>query len=525
VSPDGRTVSVVFLDKRNAADGHNFVDCYTAVSLDGGVTWQPNLRLSELSSDIRYAKRTSSGYMLGDYLAVAPGLSSDQPCVAIWCDTRSGDADPVVTRFMPTAAADYSAWSLVRGVSANFTDDTDGDGVPNYLEYLQGTNPRVAESGDIVDVGNVVDGARMVAWVERTGVVRAGISDGLATATFPNFTTGQFSGSGLLPGATDDPLLPSPPTLDGSRWRGVRIPAGPGQAFAATTAVKLSTGLPVRAAQVFSTAGTDARLVNLSSRARVGSGTDALIVGFVVDGPKSVLVRAAGPALSAFGVTGTLADPRIALVAPGSDFALANDNWSQGGLAPDLFARLGAFPFQTASLDAALVASLTPRSYTATITGANSTAGIALVEAYDADATPGLPSNPRLVNLSIRGNVGTGANALIAGFTVNGTQPRRFLLRAIGPALTALNVDGALADPLLTVVRGDTVVATNDDWEICRNAAAVSATAARVGAFALPSASRDAALLMTLTPGAYTVVVTGVDGGSGIALVEVYDAD
>jgi len=272
---------------------------------------------------------------------------------------------------------------------------------------------------------------------------------------------------------------------------------------------------------------TTSRLINLSTRGQVGTGASQMIVGFVVNGSKSILVRAAGPALAGFGVGGLLADPRLSLVSgdPAALGVSANDNWQQGGATAALFARLGAFPFANGSLDAALVQPLPAQSYTALVSGANNGTGVALVEAYDADAVPGAPTNPRLVNLSTRGNVGTGDNALIAGFVVTGTQPRRMLIRAIGPSLAQFGLGGLLADPQLTLFQGATRIAANDDWEISRSSAAIAATAQRVGAFPLNPASLDAALLITLAPGSYTVLVSGVDGLTGLALVEVYDAD
>jgi hypothetical protein len=250
-------------------------------------------------------------------------------------------------------------------------------------------------------------------------------------------------------------------------------------------------------------------------------------VGFAVDGRKSVLLRAAGPALAGLGVSGALADPRLSLIAGGSRGTelAANDNWSQGGARPLDFARVGAFPFAPASLDAAVIELLPTGPYTALVADANGTAGISLVEVYDADSTPGRAAGPRFVNLSTRGWAAAGDDALIAGFVVSGTQPRRLLLRAIGPTLAALGVDGFLSDPLLTIYRGRTPIAANDDWEISRSAAAIAVTAQRVGAFPLDAASLDAALLLTLAPGPYTAIVSSSDGRSGIALIEIYDAD
>jgi hypothetical protein len=246
-----------------------------------------------------------------------------------------------------------------------------------------------------------------------------------------------------------------------------------------------------------------------------------------VDGRKSVLLRAAGPALLSLGVSNAVADPRLSLIAGanrGSELA-ANDNWNQASVGPADFARLGAFPFAAGSLDSAMMQQLPADSYTAIAAGVNGTTGVTLVEAYDADATPGRPAGPRLLNLSTRGIAAGGDDALIAGFVVSGTQPRRLLLRAIGPALASLGVDGFLTDPTLTVFRGRIPIATNDDWEISRSAAAIAATAQRVGAFALGAAGLDAALLLTLAPGPYTAIVSGADGRAGIALIEIYDAD
>jgi hypothetical protein len=270
---------------------------------------------------------------------------------------------------------------------------------------------------------------------------------------------------------------------------------------------------------------TDSRLVNLSTRGYSETGANEMIVGFVLSGNKSMLIRAAGPALAGFGVEGALPDPRLTLAAPASDFRRTNDNWGQSEATGSLFSRLGAFPFPNGSRDAALALQLGAQNYTVAIADAAGIGGLTLVEAYDADAAPGTPSNPRLLNLSTRGAVGPGARALIAGFAFGGTQPRRVLIRAIGPGLAQFQVPDPLADPGLTLFRREVPIAANDDWEIGRSPAAIAATARGVGAFPLARGSLDAALLITLAPGAYTVVVSGADVRPGTALVEIYDAD
>ncbi len=128
-----------------------------------------------------------------------------------------------------------------------------------------------------------------------------------------------------------------------------------------------------------------------------------------------------------------------------------------------------------------------------------------------------------LINLSTRAFVGTGADLLIPGFVINGVAPKTILVRAVGPTLAALGVTGVLADPRVSILQGSTTLATNDDWEANPDLAAVVAATSQVGAFALQARSKDAALIVTLRPGAYTAQVSGAANTTGVALVEVYE--
>jgi len=135
------------------------------------------------------------------------------------------------------------------------------------------------------------------------------------------------------------------------------------------------------------------------------------------------------------------------------------------------------------------------------------------------------PGSSKLSNISTRGFVGTGSSGLIAGFVVDGSSPKMVLVRASGPAIAAapFNVPGTLPDPLLQVYSGSAVIASNRGWG---GNAPVAAAAAEVGAFAWSDpSSNDAALLMTLSPGAYTAIVSGAGGDTGVSLVEVYDVE
>lgn len=274
---------------------------------------------------------------------------------------------------------------------------------------------------------------------------------------------------------------------------------------------------------VFQTASdVPGRLANLSVRTRAGTGDQTLITGFAVTGTstKSILVRAVGPTLSVFGLSGVLADPLVEIAPLGAANIATNDNWGGTPALTSAFASVGAFALSgPGSADAALIFSPAAGAYTAKVTGVGGRTGTALVEVYDA----GEGNATRLSNVSARTQVGTGADALIVGVVVNGNVPKRLLIRAVGPTLGAFGVSGTLADPVLVVrpLGSDTIVATNDNW---RGTTALKATFASVGAFGFASdTSADAAVAIELPPGAYTATVTGKGDTTGVALVEVYE--
>lgn len=251
-------------------------------------------------------------------------------------------------------------------------------------------------------------------------------------------------------------------------------------------------------------------LANLSVRTTLAA-AQRVIVGVVVSGgTREVLLRGAGPALVPLGVATAMPDPRLE-VFRGQAMVDQNDDWADA-LAP-VFTAVGAFPFVAGSRDAALLQSL-GGAHTVQASGPNG--GTVLVEGYDA-ATGG---DGWLVNLSSRNRVGTGADVLIAGFHIAGTGVKRVLIRGIGPGLAALGVPGTLADPRLDVFDPTgAIVESNDNWD-----SALAATFASVGAFALPTASRDAAVVVALEAGrGYTAQVSGVAGTTGEALVEIYE--
>lgn len=266
------------------------------------------------------------------------------------------------------------------------------------------------------------------------------------------------------------------------------------------------------------------RLRQVSTRAKVGSGDSVAIVGFTLTGsaPDNVLLRAIGPALKNFGVTSLLANPRLD-VYRGSSLVASNVGWSSpyGADIALSAAQAGAFPLQTTQADSALHLSLPSGSYTAVMSSATGdTTGVGLLEVYDLS---GGSAGQRLTNVASRAMAGAGENTLISGVYIEGTQPKRVLIRAVGPGLAAFGITVPLAKPVLSLYRGSTLVATNTGWSTSADAAVITAATTDLGIFTLGATSADSALLLNLSPGGYTAQVTSTDGSTGIVMIEVYE--
>lgn len=268
------------------------------------------------------------------------------------------------------------------------------------------------------------------------------------------------------------------------------------------------------------------RLSNISSRALVGTGANIEIAGFVITGPpgttEQVLIRGAGPSLAQYGVTGFLPQPVLTLFNSAGTQLATNAGWNTASNASSIaaaFTSSGAFAFSLDSADSAILTSLPPGSYTAQISGLNGITGVALAEVYEVKS-----GDPELINISTRAFVSSGTSVEIGGFVVTGSQNAKVLIRAVGPTLSQFGVSGVLAQPSLSVVNSlGATVASNTGWSTNSNAAAIATEMSEVGAFSLPSGSADSVLLLTLPPGAYTAVVSGIANTSGVALVEVYE--
>lgn len=413
-SPDGQTLTVSFYDQRDSGGNTLLCNLYLAQSFDGGATWQPNIRLTSQTTDASLAPLTDSGYMLGDYLGIAPTTSPDIPAVPVWVDTRTGNPDPFVTRIGIAPEVDFTSFQASRLSLAQIDDpqlggvagDADSDGENNLSEFLSATEPN-----------------------DPTSVVHT------------------------------------------------------------------------------------SRQLNISTREMVGTGEDVLIGGLIVSGatPKQVILRAIGPSLAAVGLSDVLQDPVLELHDSTGALIFSNDNWRETqeaaieatGLQPD------------DEREAAIVATLEPGSYTAILQGKNNTTGNALVEAYDLDATPA----SQFANISTRGQVGTGDAVLIGGLIISGeaSAQANVIARALGPSLGAAGVVGALQDPTLELHDSNgTLLASNDDWRDTQEGIISSTGLA-------PGDDREAAIFAHLAAGAYTAVVQGSNGTTGVGLIEVYN--
>ncbi len=265
---------------------------------------------------------------------------------------------------------------------------------------------------------------------------------------------------------------------------------------------------------------TPSRLGNISTRGLVQTGNDVMIGGFIITGTvsKQVVLRGLGPTLTQFGVSGVLADPFLSLFDGNGNVLYNNDNWKDTQQAA--IQATGLAPPN--DLESAILRTLPPGNYTAVLTGKNGTTGVGLVEVYDLSTG----TTSILGNISTRDFVQTGADMMIGGFIVQGTQSNTVIVRAIGPELTAVGVPNALADPTLELHGpAGALIASNNNWQTTIIGGII--TSDQVSAIQnsghAPTQASESAIIATLPPGNYTAIVRGVNNTVGVALVEVYD--
>jgi hypothetical protein len=268
-----------------------------------------------------------------------------------------------------------------------------------------------------------------------------------------------------------------------------------------------------------------ATLGNISTRLQIGTNDRVMIAGFIVQGnvPKRLLIRAAGPSLANLGVPNPLANPRLELHDNSNVIGMNND-WQAteigGVITQDQVAEIqitGLAPSNP--LESALIATLAPGNYTAIVEGVSGGSGIGIVEVYDLNTTSG----SLLANISTRGFIQTGDNAMIGGFIVV-TQPTRVIIRAIGPSLIQFGTPDALINPQLELHDVASVIGRNDDWQTTQIGGIITSDQVMEiqNSQLAPTNSAESAIIATLQPGNYTAIVRGVNNTTGVGLVEVY---
>jgi hypothetical protein len=238
-----------------------------------------------------------------------------------------------------------------------------------------------------------------------------------------------------------------------------------------------------------------------------------MIGGFIIQGnsPKTVLIRGLGPSLSNVGLTGLLLDPALELRGADGGLLAQNDNWKDAQRI-----QIEATPFQPPDdREPVIVASLSPGAYTAVLTGKSQTTGIALIEIYDLDQAAGTA----LANISTRGFVGAQNNVMIGGFILGGNNSTRVAVRGLGPSLSQFGLGNLLTDPTLELhdANGATLIA-NDNWTDDPAAAALLSANGLA-----PANSKESAIFTSLSPGQFTAILAGKNGGTGLGIVEVYN--
>ncbi len=464
----------------------------------------------------------------------------------------------------PTIGTQPASQTVNVGANVTFTVTATGDPAPTYQWRKDGTNigGATAASFSVNNVAATDAGSYTVVVSNSEGSVTSsaavltvnagGGGEGLTITQHPtsaNVAAGgnvTFTAAATASGAVtfqwyrdfagDEDPAPIPGATNASHTIN-NVQAGDmGYYFARVTGDGETADT---AAAILTTTGGFSRLANLSTRGFISAG-GSLTPGFVLagDGTKELVVRAVGPELIDLGLTVGLEDTRMDLIPLSGtldEVVVSNDNWGDAANFDDTrtaMAAVGAFPLNEGSLDAAVLTDVVlpyrlasgsdTRGYTVQISSTSATAsGIALAEVYD----PDLSTSQRLVNVSARGFAGTGTNALTPGFVISGAAAKTMLIRVVAPSLARFGVPGLMANPRLSVVPlgQDYAIAENDDWG---GTAELKAAFETAGAFDLSSDdSLDAAVLVRLPPGGYTVVVEDVADGTGQVLVEAYEMD
>lgn len=417
-SPDGQILTVAFYDHRDHPGSGTLVDMYLAQSFDGGANWQPNLRLTSVSTDAALAPLTGSGYMLGDYLGVAESTNPNVPAVPVWIDTRAGNPDPFVARVGIAPSFNFTSWlaghlslgQILSPALGGEAGDADGDGEDNLSEFRTQTDPN--------DPTSVIHTARQLN-ISTRARVEAGdenvlIGGFIITGTDPKRVIIRAIGPSLtargVPGALQNPTLElvpeNGPRVFNDDWRdsdaaaiqGTTVPPGddresaivrtlaPGNYTAIVRGKDNTTGVAL--VELYDLdPSANSQLANISSRSFVNTDDNVMIGGLIVGhgqgangaGSVRVVVRGIGPSLTARGIAGALQDPELILFNSNGDRLASNDNW-QDSQAAEIQAT-GLAP--TESREAAVLLTLPAGNYTALVRGKDRSTGVAVIESFN----------------------------------------------------------------------------------------------------------------------------------------------
>jgi hypothetical protein len=379
-----------------------------------------------------------------------------------------------------------------------------GDGQP-VLVRLYANNGGAFPGGSRTQLAqtslNVLDQTQTIQAVPLSAIVPAGTSELVMEVFTPS---GQDAGNLFFIGS-NAAAQSAPSYVSGSQC-GTPVPTDPA-----------ALGFP-NMHIVFNVHGScpppgPAKALNISTRLKAGPGDNAMIGGFIIQGSesKTVVLRGIGPSLSNSGISGALIDPVLSLYTGNGSLFWFDDNWRDSQ--QDQIQATGLQPSD--DLEAATIQTLQAGPYTAVLAEKNQIPGVGLVEIYDVDPT----AASHLANISTRGLVDTGDNVMIGGFILSGTQDARLAIRGIGPSLAGSGLSNVLADPTLELhdSNGTTLIA-NDNWQDDPS------SAAQLSANGLaPQNDLESGIFTTLSPGTYTAILAGKNGGTGIGLVEVYN--
>jgi hypothetical protein len=449
-------------------------------------------------------------------LTVVPRASAGaQPSVAVSTGGRMQLSPQITTSGLPTSYQWFRRGVRIEGAtSATLTIEPAAPEDSGPYSLLFGD----AIAGARAEVLVTVSSLPALVGQPQPFSASTGQSASFAVAATGSGLTYQWRKNGdTIPGATDSSLVIGRVTSSDAGSYSVLVSNPSGSVVSQPAALSVLTS-------------PASRIMNLSIMASLGA-SESMTLGTVTRGStprKRLLFRAAGPSLAQFGITDFALDPTLR-VYRGPGVVAENDDWGGSAILASAFRTVGAFAYASSqSLDSAVYGEnyFAPSGYTAEIRELRGRVGTVLAEVYDASLAP----DQGLVNVSVLKQVPAGTS-LTAGFVIGGPgiSTKRVMIRAVGPRLASnpFNISGVMPDPVLAVFRAQTQIASNDNWGTQSGGVSVrtiKSTFSSVGAFDISDeSSRDAVLLLSLTPGAYTAVVDGYNNSSGLVIVEVYE--